>query len=300
VRRDLTFDSHGTVCEAWFYRPAADGPVPCVVIAHGFDGVRGQRLDAYAERFADAGLASFVFDYRCFGDSKGEPRQLYDNAAQLEDWWAAIATARGRDDVDGDRIALWGTSTSGGHVIELAAHDRRIAAVVTQVPLVDGFAQLRSTPFRQCVGLLWAGLKDRVGAALGRDAETIPAAGNPGTLAAVTSPDALSGLKEITPPKSTWLNEVVARFTLTTALYRPIRDATAVRCPVMICLADDDHVIPSAPALRMADEMAGRLNGGVALRRYPVGHFAMYYGAGFERAVADQTRFLTKHLEVSR
>ena len=45
-------------------------------MAHGFSGVREQRLDAYAERFAQAGLAVLVFDYRHFGASGGEPRQL--------------------------------------------------------------------------------------------------------------------------------------------------------------------------------------------------------------------------------
>ena len=125
--------------------------------------------------------------------------------------------------VDPERIALWGTSTSGGHVVQLASEDARIAAVVAQVPLVDGLAQLFGTPVRQTVRLLWAGLKDRIGAAFGRDPLLIPAGGRPGSLAAATSPDALSGLAAITPPKSTWRNAMVARFTLATAMYRPGR-----------------------------------------------------------------------------
>ena len=141
-------------------------PVPCVVVGHGFDGVREQRLDAYAERFAAAGLAVLVFDYRFIGSSEGEPRQLFDNKAQLADWRAAIECARKLEGVDPERIALWGTSTSGGHVVQLASEDARIAAVVAQVPLVDGLAQLFGTPVRQTVRLLWAGLKDRIGAAL--------------------------------------------------------------------------------------------------------------------------------------
>ena len=89
-----------------------------------------------------------MFDYRCLGSSEGEPRQLYDNKAQLEDWRAAIAYARGHDQVDPESIALWGTSTSGGHVVQLAAEDARIAAVVAQVPFADGLAQLLRTPDR--------------------------------------------------------------------------------------------------------------------------------------------------------
>src|ERR1035441_8186503 len=112
-------------------------------MAHGWTGVREQRLDAYAERFAAAGLAALVFDYRHFGASGGEPRQLLDIGRQLADWRAAIAYVRGLEGIDPERIALWGSSFSGGHVIELAARDHRIAAVVAQMPFVDGAAKDR-------------------------------------------------------------------------------------------------------------------------------------------------------------
>jgi fermentation-respiration switch protein FrsA (DUF1100 family) len=269
--------------------------VPCVVIGHGFDGVREQRLDAYAARFACAGLAALVFDYRHFGSSDGEPRQLVDNKAQLEDWRAAIARARELDQVDPDRIALWGTSTSGGHVVRLAAEDRQIAAVIAQVPVADGIAQLRSTPIGQSLRLLWAALKDRIGAAFGNDPFIVPAVGRPGALAAVTSPDALTGLDRITPAETTYVNAVAARFVLGTAFYRPGRRAGDVRCPLLVCVADGDQVIPSKPALAM---VAAAEQG--ELRRYPFGHYAMYVGDGFERAVRDQTAFLCRALGVAQ
>jgi fermentation-respiration switch protein FrsA (DUF1100 family) len=290
-RQDLTFQSGGIVCKAWLYRPATDRPAPCVVLAHGFDGVREQRLDAYASRFCAAGLAALVFDYRHFGASGGVPRQLFDNSAQLDDWRAAIECARRSEHVDPERIALWGTSTSAGHVVKLAAGDAAIAAVVVQMPLVDGLAQLLSTRFLQSVRLLWAGLRDSVRGSLGLSPLTIPAAGQPGALAAVTSPDALSGMARITPPDSTWRNEVLARFTLSTALYRPGLMAERLRCPLLVCIADGDLLIPPKPALQMVDRAAR-----AELRRYPFGHFAMYYGEGFARASLDQADFLRRHL----
>jgi dienelactone hydrolase len=75
-RADLEFNSSGRNCAAWLYRPEGTGPFPCVILAHGFGGVREARLDAYAECFTQAGLAALVFDYRHFGASQGEPRQL--------------------------------------------------------------------------------------------------------------------------------------------------------------------------------------------------------------------------------
>lgn len=293
VREELEFKSCGTTCAGWHYQPIGGVPGPLVVIGHGFDGVREQRLDAYAERFAAAGLASLVFDYRNFGSSAGEPRQLFDNKAQLDDWRAAIDCGRRLDGVDPERVGLWGTSSSGGHVVRLAAEDERIAAVVSQVPFADGFAQFLKLRVAQSGRLLLAGLKDRIGSFFGADPLLIPFAGRPGTVAPATSPDALSGLAHITPPNSTWRNEIVARFTLTSAFYRPATDARRVRCPLLVCVADGDLLIASKPALKMA---AKAKRG--ELRRYPFGHFAMYVGLGFDRATCDQAAFLRQSLTV--
>jgi fermentation-respiration switch protein FrsA (DUF1100 family) len=292
VRDDVTFESDGTTCAAWHYRPVDGRPGPLVVIGHGFDGVREQRLDAYARRFARAGLASLVFDYRYFGASGGEPRQLFANAAQLEDWRAAVACARDLDGVDPERIALWGTSSSGGHVVAVAAEDDRIAAVVAQVPFADGLAQFLLLPFGVIVPLLAAALRDGIGALFGRPPRLIAFAGHPGSRAVITSTDAVPGLRLITPPHSGWRNQIAPRFALTAAFHRPARAAGRVLCPLLVCVADADELIAPAPAIKMA----GRAPRG-ELRRYPFGHFAMYAGPGFERAAGDQAAFLTRTLK---
>ena len=291
TRDDVTFTSCGTTCAAWHYRPGDRSRGPLVVIAHGFNGVREQRLDAYAERFARAGLASLVFDYRHFGSSGGAPRQLFDNRAQLADWRAAIDCAMRLDGLNPERIALWGTSTSAGHVLALAAEDERIAAVVAQLPFVDGVAQLFMLPIGLSVRLLLAGLVDRIGSVFGAKPLLIPDSGPPGSFAAVTTSDALSGIRQITPANSTFRNRVVARFTLATPSYRPIRNAKHVRCPLLVCVADGDRLIARKPALKLAAVAPH-----AALRRYPFGHFAMYTGRAFDRVTADQAAFLREAL----
>ena len=90
-RIDVEFLSHGTTCRAWLYRPQGSGPQhsaarPCVVMAHGFGATRDASLAPYAERFAAAGLAVLLFDYRHFGASDGEPRQLVSVRRQLDDY----------------------------------------------------------------------------------------------------------------------------------------------------------------------------------------------------------------------
>src|SRR6266513_951351 len=117
TRRDVAFTSPGDECRAWLFTPAAERP-PLVILGHGLGATREYGLEPYAHRFADAGIAALVFTYRHFGDSDGEPRQLLDIERQLADWAAAIAYARSLDGIDRERIALWGTSFGGGHVIE--------------------------------------------------------------------------------------------------------------------------------------------------------------------------------------
>ncbi|MCY7396445.1 MAG: alpha/beta fold hydrolase, partial [Nocardioides sp.] len=100
-------------------------------------------LMPFAQRYAAAGLEVLLFDYRGLGTSGGGPRQLVSHRRQRQDYHAAIAFARARPGVDADRVVLWGTSYSGGHVGAVAAQDPRVAAVVSQGAAVDGLAVLR-------------------------------------------------------------------------------------------------------------------------------------------------------------
>jgi dienelactone hydrolase len=291
-RSDVTFQSAGTRCAAWLYRPADSGGLtPCVVLAHGFSAVRDQRLDAYAERFALAGLAAFVFDYRHFGDSDGDPRQLLDIGRQLEDWHAAIAYARALQGVDAGRVAIWGSSFGGGHVMALAARDQSLAAAVSQVPFADGLITLPSLGIGQALRLTGAGLRDQLAAFRGRPPHMIAATGPPGSRSVMNTPDAEHGMRAITSPDSTWRNEVAARIALHVGSYRPARRAARIGCPILFCVADNDDLTAPGLVLRAADKAPH-----AEVKRYPIGHFDIYRGEWFERAVADQTEFLTRHL----
>jgi fermentation-respiration switch protein FrsA (DUF1100 family) len=292
-RADLTFDSGGERLAAWLY-PAAgsSGPAPCVVLAHGFGGVREARLWAFAERFAAAGIAALVFDYRHFGDSGGEPRQLLDIGRQLDDWRAAIAFARSLDAVDPDRVAAWGTSFSGGHVATIAAEDSRLAAAISQAPMLDGVSALRAAGPRDMARLTVAGIRDVLTQLLRRPPYRIPTVAAPGRLGAMTSPDALPGYRGLFEhPDADFRNEVTARALLRLALYRPTARASRISCPWLVIVVDDDVVTPPRPSLRAAAK-APRAE----VRSYPGRHFDVYVGELFEQTVADQAAFLHRHL----
>ena len=292
-RSDVTFISDGVECAAWLYHPAAEaaGAAPIVVMAHGFSATRDQRLDAYAERFAAAGLGVLLFDYRHFGASGGEPRQLLDIRRQHADYRAAIAFVRTLPWVDGGRVALFGSSFSGGHVIALAAADHSIAAVVSQCPFTDSFASLPKLGPANAMRATLAGLRDEVRTRTWRAPAYIPPVGPPGSFAVMSTPDAEVGFRAMTAPDSLWENRVAARIALQVVGYRPGRAAARMRCPALFCICDKDTV---APADR-SDRLVSAAPRG-EIKRYPIGHFEIYLGAPFEQAVVDQTEFLTRHL----
>jgi dienelactone hydrolase len=293
-REDVRFTSGGDRVSAWLYRPSNDTgtPAPLLVMAHGLGAVRTMRLDAYAERFSAAGYACLVFDYRNFGDSEGQPRQVLDIGMQLADWAAAVAYARTLDGVDGNRIGLWGTSFGGGHVIATAARVPGVRAAVAQCPFTDGVASARtlSPSISARLGVLAA--RDLLAARLGRAPVTVPAAGKPGEVALMNAPDAYPGYLRLVPEGQAVPNEVAARLVWRLVTYRPGRLTAKIACPILFCVCESDSVAPAVPTLRYA---AKAPRGEV--RMYPEGHFDIYVGDAFERVVADQLAFLDRHLK---
>lgn len=294
-RSDVTFSSSGVECAAWLYRPPGDEPLSIVVMAHGFSATRDLRLDAYAERFCAAGIGVLLFDYRHFGASAGEPRQLLDIGRQHDDYRAAVAYARGLDWVDADRVALFGSSFSGGHVIAVGAQDPRIAAVVSQCPFTDGVATLPKLGASNAVKLTLAGLRDQLGALAGRPPYYIPAIASPGSFAVMNTPDSKPGFEALVPPATPWENRVAARIALRVASYRPGRLAAKLACPALFCVCDKDSLAPAEATVKHATKAPRG-----EIKRYPVGHFEIYLPPTWEGAVADQTEFLIRHLNVHR
>lgn len=292
-RTDVSFASGGLRCAAWLYRPPGPGQHPIVLLAHGFAFTRDARLDSYAERFVSAGFAALAFDYRHFGASEGRPRQLMDIGRQLDDWRAAIAYARSLDGIDEDRIALWGTSFSGGHVASLAAADPGVAAAISQVPYsgLGGRGRLPRPVF--LARLIAAAVRDEVRGRLGRSPALLPLVAEPGSglFAPFVEAGATAALLDLFPPGYQWRNEFTPRVMLRLPRYRPFDAADRIGCPWLVLVCDDDAVTPADQAAALASR-APRLE----LRRFPLGHFEVYLGEWFERAVAVQTEFLHRHL----
>lgn len=288
-RQDIRFMSGDSRCSGWFYRALGRAPAPCVVLAHGFGGTRAMRLDAYAETFAEAGYHALAFDYRHFGDSEGEPRQLLDIRRQHQDWHAALSFARGLPGVDPGRMILWGTSFSGGHVVPVALGERGIAAVISQVPHLNGLSTAAANGPVQNVRLGLAAWRDVLGMTLRQKPFYVRIVGRPGELAAMTAPDAREGVEKLYPDSCQPDERVAARIFLQVGLYSPGRLASRMTMPWLVQVATKDLTTPVKPALKAVMKAPrGKLI------TYACGHFDVYVPPLFDQVVEDQLAFLRR------
>jgi pimeloyl-ACP methyl ester carboxylesterase len=282
-RKEIRFASGGEDCAAWLYPAAAEfDSAPAIVMAHGLSGTRRDRLGAFAERFAAAGIAAFVFDYRGFGDSDGEA-DLFEPQRQLVDWRAAIAFVRSLDGIDAGRVATFGSSLGGGNALAAAAEDRTVAVAISQVPFLDRDSQTYSGHPEVAKEML----------AVAREGGYLPAVGQPHEAAFIRAPGAERGWRHVVEigEDSRWRNRVSAAWLLGPP-YSVIGRAATLHCPWLVCVAEDDQVANPQPAI----DAARRAPYG-ELCVYPgVDHFDIYDGREHEAVVADELRFLRRHL----
>ena len=289
---DSSFESEGLRCAGTLLLPSRGERPPVIVMAHGFAGVRAM-LMPHAQRFAEAGYAVYLFDYRNFGDSEGQPRHWVDPFRHLKDWDAAIRHVKTLKVVDAERMVLWGTSLSGGHVVCMAARGHRIAAVIAGHPLMSGLGAVAHMPLRKILRLTFAGLRDLAGSLFGRP-HYLPVVGRPGEFAVLTGPEAWGGMQELQAIADVpWENKVLARVALKIPRYNPIRSARRVRVPTLVIAGSKDSIVSADAARKAADRMPN-----ARFTLHASDHFQPYYGDYLDENVRTQLAFLRKHVAV--
>jgi len=287
------FTSKGVRCAGTLYLPDGKGRPPVVIMAHGLGAERAFRLPAFAARFAAAGIAAYVFYYRNFGDSDGEPRNLISPRRHIADWLAAIAHVRTLEAVDVSRVALWGSSFSGGHVVVAAAKSKGIACIVSQVPFVNGLSLFRLFSFSFLISATINVIRDLLRILTFRKPHLVPIVGRPDTFALMNTPDSWDGYTGLIPKDSKWKNECPVRICLEIISYRPIAYAGGVKCPALFVIAEQDSLVDWRDVLKTADRIQASEKMVLAS-----GHFEPYTGELFEKVSARETGFLRKVLSV--
>jgi uncharacterized protein len=296
MRQDVEFDAEGVTLRGWLYRPdAVTGPVPTIVMAHGFSAVKEMHLDSFAEAFAAAGLGALVFDNRNFGASDGEPRQEIDPWAQVRDYRHAITWAQTRPEVDAGRIGVWGSSYSGGHVLVLGAIDKRIRCVVAQVPLVSGFRNIQRLVRQDFLAPNRALFdQDRAARYRGEPPAMVPVVDpDPMAVSALPTPDSWEWFSETGKTRApAWKNEVTLRTVEMLMEYEPGAYIERISpTPLLMVVAALDHLTPTDLAL----EAYQRAREPKRLELLPGAHFDAY-GKDFDRASAAACDWFLEHL----
>jgi len=287
--RELAFDADGDTCRGTLYLPGGDDEdSPVVVMAPGLGAERSFGYPAVAERFADAGYAAFLFDYREFGASDGDS-QVVDPAGQRADYAAAIDRVQ-RVDAIGRELVLWGASLSAAHVLTLAAERRDVDAVIGAVPMLDGRAIARRRGVKYLARSGVAGVRDLLGHRVGRG-RTVPIVGTTEELAAITEPGTKRKYLDLVDRESTWRNETPARSLLRVASYRPVEQLDEIRAPTLLLAGTHDAIVDSEAVVDAGETLS---RGTVVTM--PADHFSPF-GEDFEPAVGHQLSFLRDALD---
>ena len=271
----------------WLLLPGRDEPCPGVVMSSGFAGVKEGFLgNPFHTVMAEAGMAVLLYDHANTGTSGGEPRQELDPILQQRGYQDAITFLASRDEVDTGRIGIWGTSYSGGHVLAVAAHDRRVQAVVSQAMTISGHRNLlRRHTQAGYLRLQRSWAEERLRLARGGAPSLVPA----------FAEDSETVLYQAARPpeeRGNWRNQVTVR---TWELYDEYEPAAFIEriapIPLLMIVPLDDTITPSQDALDAYDR-AGQPK---RLVTVPGTHYAVY-GDQFERTSSEARQWFVTHL----
>ncbi|MEH6996134.1 alpha/beta fold hydrolase [Neobacillus drentensis] len=284
------FLSGGLKCAGTLYLPIGVNNPAVIILAHGFAGIRNFRLNAFAERFAEAGVAAFFFDYRNFGDSEGEPRHWVDPKRHQEDYYEALKHVKSMPEVDANRVILWGSSLSGGHVLTIAGKQPSIAALIAQVPHVSWIPTMLAMKPSDLLTAIGAALRDILGNAFFKSHYYSPVIGKPGKFAAMNSEGSWEGFLQLVPKDSKWENKVLARTFLKIPMYSPSHSVHRIQVPSLVIAGSKDTVTPAATTKRAATKIKD-----VEFHMLDSTHFDPYTGECFEENISIQIEFLKRH-----
>ena len=254
MRKDIEFKTEdGVTLRGWHYLPdKAKGPLPTIVMCHGFSAVKEMYLDKFAEVFSACGMAVLVYDNRNLGASDGQPRQDIDPWQQVKDYRDAITFAETLPSTDGGRIGIWGSSYSGAHVMVVGAIDRRVKCVVAQVPLISGHRNFRRLVRADHIAPSQAMFAaDRRQRMAGGAPAMIPVVAEDANPCALPTADSFSWMTNTGKTRApAWRNEVTLRSVEMFSEYEPGTYIPYVSpTPFMMVVALGDHLTVADEAL---------------------------------------------------
>ncbi|GIX41799.1 MAG: alpha/beta hydrolase [Leptospiraceae bacterium] len=283
----LYFNSNQFQLEAKLYR-VKEKDRPIILMAHGFAAEMDYGLYPFAHEFAQLNFNVFMFNYRGFGNSEGKVKHLVDHRKHIEDIQNAIKFIGYLKNINTNKIILWGSSYGGGHVLTIAAKNKKIYAVIAQVPFVDGIATILNLPVKNLFLGTFYGILDII-YNLFNKTYYIPVVSTPDKFAAMNTYDSYDGYIKLVPENKRNHNYCAARISFTLPFYRPIKIVHKIQCPVLLIAAEKDSLIP----LKAIEKTISRIKH-LYYKILPCGHFDIYNGYYFNENIKIQKEFLNK------
>ncbi|KDR76793.1 hypothetical protein GALMADRAFT_139671 [Galerina marginata CBS 339.88] len=288
----------GIYLDVWFYKPTGNAPYPVIVAGHGMTAVKEAGMSAFGERWAtDAGFASLIFDYRFFGNSGGQPRNLLDLDKQLEDFRSVVQWARSQDIFLDTKIVVMGSALGSLNACRIALDDPAIAGVMAHSPMLDGYATVMAAGFNPRL-VFWATI-DQIRSMLGLSPLFIRAVGKEGQFALLNSPSSYPGFVKMfehsSVPFTDAPNLVSPRVVFQMMGVRPGLSLKRAKFPVLLVIPQEDDMIP----LKVARDIAAQSPKIITVVESPGAHFDVMPGEmGYDVNIEAQIKFLQRIKEV--
>jgi fermentation-respiration switch protein FrsA (DUF1100 family) len=250
-------------------------------------------LGDFATRFQQSGFTVLVYDPRGWGESGGAPRNEVDPQKQIQDYYDAFDFVAGLPDVDPGKVVYWGSSMSGGVVLQAAAFDPRISGVIVQAPFVSADAQVGPVASAMADTLFKERAAVRGGS--GRQMlpvfpETIEEARSGTSHAILNQPEAFIFIDECNRQGKHLERYVTATTLLNVMTFEPrsfIRKISPK--PILMVVAENDRTTSVESQLE-AYQFAHEPKKLKIVRN--AGHFEIYFGEKFEENIEAQLAFL--------
>ncbi len=257
-RQDIEYFVSNTKVRGWLYLPeSSEKLLPLIILSQGFNGTKDAILEKYALKFVKNGYGAITYDYRHYGDSDGMPRQIYCGKEQLDDLRGAIAYARNRDEIDPDKIVLWGTSAAGNYGILIASEDRRIAGVIAQCGAYDHdedskLWKEKGDGIGFFLKLFVHAQRDKGRSRFGLSRHKISAYGKPGTTAMFRGKGVFEGAERLAADSINFKNEICAGFLVMPQVGDPIKAAEQVKAPLLMLVCEYDEILSPKSHIKMS------------------------------------------------
>jgi len=294
--KNIVFQSKGLHCHGWLYVPEIldeEQRLPAIVMAHGFAGVKEMGLAEVAKLFTEAGFVTLVFDYRYWGESEGEPRNQIFAHDMVEDYRNAVTWLSYRPEVDADRIGVWGTSYSGGLVLYVGTFDKRVKAIVAQVPsaLNPESRQAKDPETWSRVGkLLIQDRIERYRAGTVKYIKVVAPEGEPCVLPGKDAYEEYMRLKKLAPH---WRNKVTLESLEKMREFDPVSLVHLMSPTAILLIPGEKDALVPINAVKLVYERARQPK---AISILPITHFEIYQDPWLSKASKLAIDWFNKHL----